>query len=432
MDDASITPQRRRSQSRGWPAMVQPLALGVSLLALQGCSSSAPDRKAGGVLAPSDFADPNAPPPSYQTARTQEPDPAPSAPALVLSTEGGRTLDLVTSPGSPAPADTRAHAAGGADFVDAKIGDINGRPIYVNEFLDPLSDRMLAEAQKQSRASWRGWARAQIRRELDGLVRDELLRAEAVSSLTPEQQQGLRSFLRAFREDVVSRSLGSQTLAAQRVEEETGQTFEQTLRRQEELTLVRLEFQRVINKRVNVSWRDVELRYEQQADKFNPDPTARFRLIRVRTSDAEDVARVTQALASGASFEEVASGEPNGFNPETGGLFEAIYDGDFTQGEFWAIDTLNERARGLGVGQVTGPFEFGSFTGWMKLDEIVQERVDLYDAQLQIYQELLQERRDQELSRYIQRLMERANVSGVEEIGGRLLEIAERRYGPKA
>lgn len=403
------------------------------LVALGACSSSGPDRKSGGVLSPGDFADPDAPPTTYQSVRAPSVEPSNTGPALVLSPgESGRTMDLVTKPGDPSSASRRPVATGRADFVDAKVGDINGRPIYANEFLEPLSDRLAAEAAKLARANWRQFAQVQIKRELDGLVRDELLRAEAVSSLTPEQQQGLRSFLQTFREDLVSRNLGSQTLAARRVEEETGQSFEESLRQQEELTLVRLEFQRVINKRVNVSWRDVELRYEQQAKRFNPDPTARFRLIRVRTSDIDVVQRVAGQLQSRTPFVVVASGDQNGFNPETGGLHETTYEGAYEDAEFWAIEELNEPARGLGVGQVVGPFEFKSFTGWMMLEEIIQERVDLYDAQRQIYEELLTERRNQELNRYLQRLMERANVTGMEEIEQRLLEIAERRFGPGA
>ena len=188
----------------------------------------------------------------------------------------------------------------------------------------------------------------------------------------------------------------------------------------------------MINKRVNVSWRDVELRYEQDAEKYNPDPLTRFRLSRVRTDDADGVAQVREALASGVPFEEIASDAPNGFNPDTGGLHEASFEGEFAEGEFWAVDALNEQARTLRVGGVVGPFEFGSFTGWMMLEEIEDEKIELYDAQRQIYQELLTERRNQELTRYIERLIERANVSGIDEIEGRLLEIAERRYAPRS
>lgn len=430
MDDAQLMNRHHPAARRPAPRALA-LALSGAVLALGACAGSGPDRKAGRVLAPGDFADPDAPPTTYQTTRVSDAESDAGAPSLTLQGTG-RPLDLETSPGAPSANPGRAMATGGATFVDAKVGDINGRPIYANEFLEPLSDRLQAESERLSSASWKRFAQTQIRRELDGLVRDELLRAEAVSSLTPEQQQGLRAFLRTFREDVVSRNLGSQTLAARRIEEETGQSFEQSLQAQEELTLVRLEFQRVINKRVNVSWRDVELRYEQRADEFNPDPTASFRLIRVRTNNEEGIQAVTDALARGVPFAEVASDEPNGFNPETGGLHEAKFEGEFGEAEFWAVDTLNEPARTLSVGQVVGPFEFGSFTGWMTLDSITQESVDLYDAQRQVYQELLTERRNQELTRYIERLMERANVTGIDDIERRLMAIAERRYGPGA
>ena len=429
MDDAEHTPSPATPELRS-PAPALALALAGTAFMLVACAGSSSDRKVGRVLSPSDFADPNAPPIAYRDPdglgetggeQTSSPRAIPMA---------ARPLTLVTSPGSPTPAPDEARPAAGPAFVDAKVGDINGRPIYANEFLEPLADRLRAESERLSSASWRRFAQAQIRRELDGLVRDELLRAEAVSSLTPEQRQGLRSFLRSFREDVVSRNLGSQTLAAKRIEEETGQSLDEALQAQEELTLVRLEFQRVINKRVNVSWRDVELRYEQRADEFNPPPTARFRLIRVRTSDKEAIKAVTDALARGVPFAEVASGEHNGFNPEEGGLHEAKFTGEFEDAEFWAVEALNEPARTLSIGQVVGPFEFGSFTGWMTLESITQEKVDLYDAQRQIYEELLTERRNEELTRYIERLMERANVTGLDEIERRLLAIAERRYGP--
>ncbi|MFI4896978.1 MAG: hypothetical protein ACIARR_04050 [Phycisphaerales bacterium JB059] len=427
MDDVRPpTPTRPNLTRRSAWASLALAALALPL----GCSSAAPDRAEGRVLSPRDFADPDAPPTTYQNVRAPLTPPPDASPAIDLAPPPNASLDLVTSPGAPSPSAGPVAAAGRAEFVDAKVGDINGRPIYANAFLDPMADRLRAEGERLNRANWRRFAQAQIRRELDGLLRDELLRAEAVSSLTPEQQQGLRAFLQTFREDLVSRNLGSQTLAAKRVEEETGQSLEESLREQEELTLVRLEFQRVINKRVNVSWRDVELRYEQDAEKYNPDPVARFRLIRVRTSDEQGVAAVRDALASGLPFAQVASDAPNGFNPDTGGLHEAQFKGDFEHAEFWAVDALNERARTLRVGQVTGPFEFGSFTGWMTLEEIVDEKVDLYEAQRQIYNELLNERRNEELTRYIQRLIERANVSGIEEIEQRLLEIAERRYAP--
>lgn len=173
------------------------------------------------------------------------------------------------------------------------------------------------------------------------------------------------------------------------------------------------------------------LRYEQDAEKYHPPPTAKFRLIRVKTSDEQAVALIGAAIQGGEAFENVASRPENSWNPQGGGLQEAKFEGDYKAGEFFGAAALNEQARTLEVGDWTGPFELGDFTCWLKLDAIERHDVDLYDAQLEIYQQLLSERQNNELARYISHLVERARVTDLETIRDRLVDIAAERYGPK-
>jgi hypothetical protein len=321
--------------------------------------------------------------------------------------------------------------SGAASLVDAKVGDINGRPIYAREFLEPLAARLAAEAERTEAGPWRRLAEQEISRRLDGLITDELLKAEALSTLNEEQQAGLRSFLQGVRTRLVSENLGSARLAEQRLLEAEGKNLEDRLREEEETTLVRLALAEDVYRRVNVSWRDVKLRYERDAGKYNPPPTAVFRLIRVPRSDAAARASVESRLAAGEAFSEVASDEEvNRFKPDEGGQELVAFEGEFSEGEFFGAEALNEAAQGLTLGGRVGPVEFGSQVGWLTLEEIRRESVSLYDAQLAIQQELTLERREAELRRYVGRLLDRAGAGERDAMRARLVSIASRWYGP--
>ncbi len=419
------------------------------VLALGGCGGGGLG-KSGPTLSPEDFAAPSGAQPATQhtaaardessgePARPGEPDPGPTpvasdAPSRTPPAARGtsRGPRLISTPGEPVRSTTNADAVEAPVLVNAKVGDINGRPIYADEFLEPMADRLRAEAAQKSPSEWRTSARMNIRRQLELLLSDELMRAEAIASLTPEQKQGLRAFLQGFRDVKVRESRGSSALAERRALEDTGKSLDQTLKEEEEVTLIRLTFAQEINKRVNVSWRDIVLRYEQDDEKYRPPPTARFRLIRVRTDDAQAVALIGASLEGGDAFESVASRPENTWHSDDGGLHEAVYEGEYTEAEFFGADALNEKARTLHAGEWTGPFELGTSTCWLKLDGIERQEIDLYEAQLGIYEELLAERRSSEWRRYINRLVDRARVTDLDAIQDRLVEIAAQRYGPK-
>ncbi|MEM9559402.1 MAG: peptidylprolyl isomerase [Planctomycetota bacterium] len=334
-------------------------------------------------------------------------------------------------PGTSPPGGLPAGAGGEAVLLDAKVGDLNGRPIFANTFFEPIAARLQAEAQRLPPQQWRTLAAQTIDRRLRGELTDELLRAEALSALSPAQRQGLRAFLDNIRENVVSENLGSAQLAERRLREQTGGSLEDFLREREEIELVRLSLLTDVYRRINVSWRDIRQRYERDADRFNPPPTAVFRLIRVPTARGEAVETINTQLAEGAAFETIAEGELNTFNPDGGGAQAATFDeGTYGETAFFGPEVLNEAAWSLGEGEWAGPIEFGSQTAWLLLEKIERVSIALYDAQLAIQEELTTERREEELQRYIERLIERSRVDNVEELRDSLLVIATRRYGP--
>lgn len=376
--------------------------------------------------AAADAADVGAPPRATgrgQAAREQDPTrPFGAEPVVVRG----------MAPASTATPPTPVRPITGLELVDAKVGDINGRPIFASTFFEPIEARLIAEAARLDRNAWLKLAAEDvIVPRLDGLIADELLRAEALAALSPAQRQGLRSFLVGFRRDLLSENMGSEQLARRRLEEGSGQSLDDTLRAKETDTLIRLALAQQINRRINVSWRDIRQRYERDQNIYNPPPTARFRMIRVPTARAEDVARINERLAAGEPFEMVAQDPANSYEREQGGLYERTFTGEFSNGEFFGAPALNERARTLSAGQSSGAFEVGSSTTWLWLDGITQTSVSLYDAQLRINQELTLERRRREQQLYMNRLIERARMSTRDEMLMRLLAIAEERYGPR-
>ena len=84
-------------------------------------------------------------------------------------------------------------------IVDSLVGEVNGRPIFADEFLALIEDRLLQEA-KQTKGIQRVQAfESIIRRNLREWVRNELILADAEFALTEQEQQGLFAFMRSLK-----------------------------------------------------------------------------------------------------------------------------------------------------------------------------------------------------------------------------------------
>lgn len=430
-------PSRRTPARPAWPLAL----LGAALTA--GCGGRS--QTAGGPkLSPADFragdeAEPVALAPTPRVPIEEaEPVSPPTrqtlsiGPALVanpLAAPDERiTRAYLTAAGAPEPNPT-ARPVASPTLIDAKVGDINGKPIYAGEFFEPLEAAFVAEADRVSKATWLQFVRNTITQQLDGLITDELLRAEALARLTPVEQQGLRAYLSKTREGFLSKNLGSERLAEEQARSERGKSLDDVLREERESILISLEIRESINRRVNVSWRDVRQRYLRDFDDWNPDPIAVFRLIRVMASDADTVASINERLASGEDFGVLASEDFNGFNPDADGVQSTPFEGDYREGAFFGPAPLNEAARALKPGEWAGPIEWSGLVFWVRLESIDERSTSLYDAQLVIETRLLSEGRRAELDRYIRRLVDRARVGNREQIIEALYDIAVDRYG---
>ncbi len=402
----------------------------VGLLLITGCGRSG----SGALLTEADLdaAEP-APPAEYRgsilTAGRATLTPVPiraAAPA-----QPAEPPAVAAAPADPPPATTPAQPV----LIDAKVGDINGRPVFAATFLDEaIGSRLARKAEEpgMTYAAWREFAQSLIRSQLDGLIADELIQAEGRASLKPAQKQGLRAVMDQIREDARRESGGSRVKLEQRLQTEQNKTVEQWLRDRESRALIEYEIDRKIRNRVLVSWTDIRLYYERNEKLFNPDPVARFRLIRVPTANAEAVESVRSALDRGEPFETVAAMDVNTARGDSNGLVTRQFSGEYRDTAFFGTVTeLNEAARSLTTGTWTSqPVAYGGNTAWLYLESIerVNRPLSDVDVQLEILKTITDQRLQVQLDRYINRLRERASFSDVNEMTQRLIGIAEQRY----
>lgn len=405
----------------------------LGCVALFGCSRS--------LLAPATeiqtdaFVAPGATSVRWVASGPAEVEAASPAPLPVI---GDPALDVRAEPGAPGGSNEPAAPAESPMFVDAKVGDVNGRPIYANAFLSSIEDRLSAEARRRAPANWQRFAAGLIRDELNRLIEDELLRAEALASFTPQQRQGLRFFIKSLRERARRGSLGSASLAEQRIQESEGVSLDEWIKDQQARALVRHQVEEQIISKVRVTWRDVQRYYELNSDRFNPDPIAHFRRIRLREPSPEQIDRVSGALESGTPFEQVARWDLNVWRPEEGGAVDPVsFKGEFSHAAF-AIgpEVLNEAAPSLEVGHWAGPLRYEvsgvASADWIYLDSIERRNRPLEDpaVQIEIEQTLRNGLLEMERRRYLRRLMDRATFTDIDQMTRQLLRIATERYLP--
>lgn len=425
----------------------------LALIALTGCSGSSGSSGGSGksaALTASDFvgstgspsadATPSqAPPPQASPSETssrfhppiREREPTPDE-TLNVSTRIGAppiTQSSTASPAAPASAPPTAPPV----ILESLVGHVNGRPVFASEILEPLDGRLRALAsQTPDRTKWTTEATRAVVQQLRQLIEEELILAEARSSLSPEQKQGLFSFLGRIQEGMVAQEGGSAVAADEAARSANGRTLTQKTRDKLDEILIAEEIRNRVGARVLVTWRQIQLEYERDFDKYNPKPEATFRMIAVPAAKQEAIESVTSRLAAGESFAAVADDPVNTLGKGDASTLSPTFDGDLSAGKFFGNPGLNDAARSLQVGQTAGPIAVDNTIWWVYLASIDRPPgKSLYEAQLEIESALLERRKETELTRYFNRLKARGNFSRVEDMVDRLMAIAIDRYLPK-
>lgn len=373
------------------------------------------------------------PPPSADQVGLEDQRPTSDESVDVTSLIGpaptGPLLAAPSGPNAPSPA-AMGVPTGQVVILESLVGQINGRPVFASEVLEPLDGKLRAIAEKsRSGEAWQVAASEEIYGELKRLIENELILAEARASLTVEQKQGLLEFLSRIQEGVVAQQRGSEVAADEALRSSTGRGLQETSRDKLDQALIGEEIRNRVSNRVIVSWRQVQQEYERNFDKYNPDPTAIFRIISTDAAKADKVEQIRTRLSSGESFGAVADSDLNSFGKGDKNKLDKAYKPPLDQAKLFDVDPLNNAARTLTEGAYTGPVALGGSVYWIQLEKIVQPDIrSLYDAQLEIEAALKERRFMTETNRYFDRLKKRGSVSNIRDMITRLVIIANERY----
>ena len=154
---------------------------------------------------------PKARPVSLSDFARPQPDPADST-SVALA---GALDDKPTEPQEPDQLDDvwfedfdtrltlRPTKPGEKVIVDSLVGHINGRPVFADEFLEPIEDRLLREADTKRGVELESSFLQIINEWLREVVQNELILAEAQAGLTEQEQLGLFAWLkRVYNEEI--------------------------------------------------------------------------------------------------------------------------------------------------------------------------------------------------------------------------------------
>jgi hypothetical protein len=326
-------------------------------------------------------------------------------------------FDIETLPGHPV-------------VVESLIGQVNGRPVYADDVLGPITDQLRAEYERLSWQQFKPLMEQLVMQRLQEVTLNELFLAEARASLSEQQQHGLMGFLKQLEQDVVGRSGGVHAKAEQAVLAQEGRTLEEYLELEEERVLI----QQLMNDRVRhqavVSWHDIDRAYKARLDEFQPAGRIVIGRIRLRTADTEAIAQVQQALDADSPFSAVATeaGLPDGGVWESFELPESGIQG------LEITDAYKLVLEGLKQGQVSAPLQRGAFTMWFAiLDHTQGEQRSLYDPavqrqlQLELYSRAVVEAQNE----FVKDVLQRGIYDEMALMHNRAITIAATRFPPR-
>jgi len=403
------------------------LASLVGLLALAGCAGT-DDAPRARVVSLAEFASGTAPTTGASQGAAPPPDVAPEETSAADAP--GLTID--STPTVPDQSfsvpEERLIDAGDRMFVNSLVGQINGRPIFADEFFAPIDDQLRAEREELSSVDFYRRMELLINQWLTLLVDNELFIAEAEASLTPEQKEGVFAWLKSVQEGVIAENRGSRAQTEERLQDELGMSLEQVLQRRRNAALIYELRKKKIEPRVNISWRDIEREYMREHEKFNP--PAQVTLARIRMSTANQAAQVeevSERLARGEAFTEVATA----MGLAAGGVMDPYESPSGRADDIEINEAFKPHLAGLGPGQTSQPFEHEANTYWLHVVAIEQpQQYGLHDPLVQrsLKEGLEALRLQKELERYAAHLRERWVADDLEAMRRRLLNIAAERY----
>lgn len=311
--------------------------------------------------------------------------------------------------------------------IESLVGQINGRPIYADDFFKTIEDRIMILAASPNQQQAKIALRQLVSERFNQLINSELIIAEAQSRLSPEMQQGIFAWLRDMQERTIAQSGGSRSNADEALREQTGMGVDQFIEQRKNYELSADLLRRKVDPRVIVSWRDVERLYDFNRAKYAPDPVYKLGRVRLAKTQQDEIARARAMFAEGKTFADVAAA----MKAPNGGAWQEVKVGPEGMEIASMTEDLQAALKPLKPGQVSGEIEQRTHIVWVSvMSEERPPAVTIFDValQLSLRSQLYEYRSGEERMRYIASLRSRWLSDDIQKMEFRLLTIALTRY----
>ena len=349
------------------------MAVGCVVLAV-GCAGQKPGGPTERVLTPADF------------ARSQ-PDgggAAPVAPPVTAPDTAGQAGPAAPAADASVARDVPPSTPGVSVAVDAMVGHVNGHAIYANRVFELIHDQLTTRGKLVSRQQFHGEARQAIAGQLQTIVIETLLLAEAEGALTEQQRFGLRYALAEQRKELIRKfGFGSAKVADEHLRREDSSLDEQ-IDEFRQRAIIENHTRTKLYPKINITRKDIVRHYRRNLAEYHPPPGRTIHTI--RTEDADDAETIDQQLAEGRPFLQVAADPKlNRYNPDTQGLFQEAFEGDAIFGH----EQLNAATVALAAGQHTPRIKVNRTFFWVCVTRISTGKVrTLEEVQPEIRRQL--------------------------------------------
>lgn len=332
-----------------------------------------------------------------------------------LAAEDDSAAPAVPDAVNPEP--TVAGLEGDSMFVDAMVGQINGKPVYASSIFQAIGDDVLRQlGRNTSRLGFRRQVEQLIQGEVERRVIDALILAEAEKDLGEEQHRQLLAYMEKEREQILAQHLGSKALAERALQEEFGRSLEEELEIRRQRALIDRYRHEKLRPQVVVTRRDVERYYRDNYDQYHQSASVEVEIIFVQ--DQTTAEQIDSTLASGTAFDDL--------NQRS-----STITGSGSLAEFEAVrwEALNEAIRELEVGEHTPRIEVEGGYAWARLVSIEGgESQSIKDVFLDIERRLQANQANQLWRRHIMEMRAEGNFTPVDQMTRALLEVAMSRY----
>ncbi|MGC9454445.1 MAG: peptidylprolyl isomerase [Phycisphaerae bacterium] len=346
------------------------------------------------------------------------------------------------SPSEPPSADD-AEIVGEPEVVAASMIQVNGRFITIEDVLRSVRAE-LQEAAGAPEPVFRNRAAQIIASETRRQVGQILLAAEAERRLTDRQKQAVEAELERVRKDMLASAGGSETNLDARLRQQ-GVTLDEVLAEQRRYLTVQFYLQSRFMPAISVTRRDLWDYYREHTDEFSSDRKVQMQLIAapvtaylpdepgeatsLEVSAARDKARedMRQAMAElreGRDFSEVVQEYSRGVKADEDGIWPLMPAGSFR------LKEVERAAFALDEGEFSDIIETDTGFYIVKAHRVEPgETVGFEQAQERIEQTLRQQRYEQAVQDYMERLMGEATVVETERFITMAVDQAVRRFG---